>query len=326
MSEKDNLERYISDNAHNGENIENNSSQKKQPKQNNQKSKNDGLNYTNVQLDLLPMGDFYPDGTKISIRAASVGEIQAFSIVDDKNFIDITEKMNAMLSSCVRVMFIDGTKGSYKDIKDGDRMYLIFQIRELTFQQGPSLSKKVECDHCGHEFSIVYRTTKNQQYPKTIYGGTERPEKLEKYFDNNQKCYVFNIPNEKGTNVEYKIAPPNIGIQECFFTDLRSKVEENSKKPPNVSQMKLLQFMLWDRNYISTEGIKSKEDEIKNQMDMNTFQILNGAVNILAKVGIKDLQQECPNCSMEVYSELTFPKGASSIFVVPDFFEDFNRQ
>jgi hypothetical protein len=318
----DNLEKYIGENAHKGDG---NSNKPPTPNKNTGDNLGGGkdLNYTNIDLSSLPMGDYYKDGTKIKIRAASVGEIQSFAVVDDKNFIDITEKMNLVLSACIRLSFSDGSIGSYKDIKDGDRMYLIFQIRELTFQQGPALSKKVDCESCNHEFSMIYRTTKSQQYPKTIFSH-DRPEKLEKYYDKTDKCYVFKIPNSKGTKVEYRLSPPVIGVQECFFTDIRTKVEENQKRNPNVSQMKLLQFMLWDRNYISPEGIKEKEDEIKNY-DMKTFQILNSAVNILSEGGIKDLEQKCPNCGVEVHSELTFPDGASSIFVVSDFFKEFDR-
>ena len=53
------------------------------------------LDYTNVDLTMLPSGRFYKQGTKIKIRPAKVYEIQAYSVVDDKNFLDVTE-----LASC----------------------------------------------------------------------------------------------------------------------------------------------------------------------------------------------------------------------------------
>jgi len=195
---------------------------------------------------------------------------------------------------------------------------ILFQIRELTFQTGPALSKEVECEHCKHEFSIIYRTTSNNQYPKTLVNH-DFPEKMKKYFNNNLKCFELNI---EGT--QFKLAPPSIGVQESFFTDIRKKVEENQRKNPNVSQMKLLQFLLWDKNYISPEGIKSKEDEIK-KLDMTTFQILNSAVDKM-EFGLKELSQKCTNCGGEVRSEVTFPNGASSIFVIPDYFDKFDRE
>lgn len=276
------------------------------------------LEYINVDIHSLPLGIFYKDGTQIKIRAAKVEEVQAYSIVDDNNFVDITEKMNLLLSSCVRFINPDKSQGSYKDIKDGDRMYLIFQIRELTFQTGPALSKEVECEHCRHEFPIIYRTTSNSQYPKTLVNH-KFPEKLSKYWNKNLKCFEFNI-----NGVNYKMAPPTIGVQESFFEDIKKKVEENHKRNPNVSQMKLLQFLLWDRNYISAEGIKAKEDEIK-KLNMETFQILNSAVDNMV-FGMSELTQKCPNCGGEVHSEVTFPNGATSLFVIPDFFNKFDGE
>ncbi|MFW6009635.1 MAG: hypothetical protein ACOCP8_10265, partial [archaeon] len=59
--------------------------------------------------------------------------------------------------------------------------------------------------------------------------------------------------------------------------------------------------------------------------NMETFQILNSAINNMT-LGLKELKQNCPSCGGEVHSEITFPGGASSIFVIPDFFEKFDRQ
>jgi hypothetical protein len=316
MAEKDILEQYINDSTgdsnNNKNNDENYTPSSKMQKQSNM------MGYVSVDPSSLPLGKFYPDNIQIKIRSANVAEVQAFAMVDDRNYIDVTEKLNQLLSSCVKVTYSDGNVGSYKDLKDGDRTYLIFMIRELTFQQGPALSKIHECEHCNHEFQIVYRVTKNSQYPKTIQK-YDIPEKLEKYFNQSTKCYEFKIDG-----VDFRLAPPTIGIQESFFDDLRDKVQKNQKKNPNVSQMNLLQYLLWDRNYISSEGIKKKEQEIKT-MEMNTFQILNSAVNMM-KVGIKDLSQNCPNCGQEVHSELTFPNGISSLFIISNSFEEFDRQ
>ena len=65
-------------------------------------------------------------------------------MVDDNNFYDIVEKMNDMLQSCVRVKYSNGNIASFLDIKDQDRLYLIFTIRELTFQSGNTLAVNVQ--------------------------------------------------------------------------------------------------------------------------------------------------------------------------------------
>ena len=79
--------------------------------------------------------------------------------------------------------------------------------------------------------------------------------------------------------------------------------------------------MLFDRTTITDDGIKAKEDEFK-RMDMKTFQILNQAVDKMI-FGLKGLKMMCPECKEEVCTNMAFPDGASSLFVIPDFFDKF---
>ena len=75
----------------------------------------DLLNYLSVDLNALPAGIFYKPGTKIMIRAAEVHEVQAYSAIINENLVDVTEKMNEMLSRCVRIKFPNGSIGSYNE-------------------------------------------------------------------------------------------------------------------------------------------------------------------------------------------------------------------
>jgi hypothetical protein len=268
--------------------------------------------YLQVPLDVLPCGLFYKIGTKISIRAARVQEVQAYSVVDNNNYLDITEKMNQILGSCVKYVFPGGVQGSYKDLRDGDRLYLVFMIRELTFPGGKNLSKDVTCS-CSHEFKMELRSTSSDKVQKSFVN-YEMPDKLKPYFDTQERIFVFKIDG-----VDYKLAPPTIGIQEAFFGDIKSKVQV--EKSPNVAFLKLASFMLYDRNKISEDGLKAKEQEFK-RMDMKTFQILNQAVGKML-FGIKEMKNDCPSCGLEVHTDMTFPTGASNIFVIPDAFDEY---
>jgi len=282
----------------------------------NKQNDNAELGYLNVDISSLPLGIFYKPGTLIKIRAASVSEVQAYSVVDDRNIMDVTEKMNQLLSGCIKVLFPNGSMGSYKDIKDGDRMFLIFMIRELTFQQGNSIAKEVTCKYCTHDFKIPFRATSSQTIDGT-FEKHEMSEKLGKYYNQNIRAFEFDVEDAK-----YRLAPPTIGIQEIFFDNIKGKVQREQN--PNVSFMKIIPYMLWDRSSISDDGIKEKEQEFK-RMNMKTFQILNQAVNLM-EFGLKGLKMKCPSCGEEVHTEMTFPDGASSLFVIPDFFENFDSE
>lgn len=276
----------------------------------------DLLNYLSVDINALPAGMFYKPGTKIMIRAAEVHEVQAYSAIINENLVDVTEKMNEMLSRCVRVKFANGMVGSYKDIRDNDRIFLIFMIRELTFQKNINLAKDVKCEECEHEFKIQYRATPSKDHPKSFVN-YEVNEKLKPFFDQNERAFVFNVNGKV-----WKLAPPTISLQEDFFNYIKKEVEE--KRKPNVTFMKIIPYTLVHLRKISEDGIKAKEKEFK-EMDMEEFQFLNSAVSKM-EFGIKELKSICPSCGMEVHSEFTFPEGAASIFAIPDIFDKYTQK
>jgi len=229
-------------------------------------------------------------------------------MVDDNNFYDIVEKMNDMLQSCIRIKYSDGKLGSYLDIKDQDRLYLIFTIRELTFQQGNSLNVNVRCN-CGNELQVEL-TRKNFNFH-------EIDEKLLKFYNRNTGSYKFTTVNGK----TFELTPPNIGLQKAF-TDYIIK-ENNEKKSPNLAFLKIIPFMLSGRSNITYDGIKAKLKEFED-MDEVSFQFLNAAVGKMT-FGIKELKKTCA-CGEEIHTDMQFPNGASGIFVIHDAFEAYIKE
>jgi hypothetical protein len=261
------------------------------------------LQYFHFDIKDLPCGKFYPTGTSLMIRPAMVKEIQSYSMVDDNNFYDIVEKMNDMLQSCVRVKYSNGNIGSYLDVKDQDRLYLVFTIRELTFQKGNTLAVTVPHGAGDAQIELIRDNFKFH----------EIDEKLEKFFNKSKNCYVFKTINGK----EFELTPPNIGIQKAF-TDYIIK-ENNENRTPNLAFLKIIPFMLEGRNSITYEGIKAKLKDFE-EMDDISFQFLNAAVGKMT-FGIKELVKNING--EEVRAEMQFPNGASGIFVVHDAFEAF---
>jgi hypothetical protein len=268
----------------------------------------DDLQYFNCDIRELPCGQFYPVGSLFMVRPAKVKEIQAYSMVDDQNFYDIVEKMNDMLQACVRIKYPDGRVGSFLEIKDQDRLFLIFLIRELTFQQGNSLNVNAQCT-CGKDISLEL-TRKNFSFH-------EIDPNLVKYFSAGRNCYYF----ETKSGGQFELTPPNIGLQKAF-TDYIVK-ENNNKVAPNLSFLKIIPFMLGGRSNITYDGIKAKLVEFQNMTDSD-FQFLNAAVGKMT-FGIKELKKQC-ECGEEVTAEMQFPNGTSSIFVIHDAFEAYIKE
>jgi len=266
------------------------------------------LHFFNMDIRELPCGQFYPTGTLFMVRPAQVREIQAYSMVDDANFYDVVEKMNDMLQACVRIKYPDGKMGSFLEIKDQDRLFLIFLIRELTFQQGNSLAVTAKCG-CGSDVKI--------ELNRKSFVFHELDEKLDRFFNHSSRSYQFKTINGKS----FDITPPNIGLQKAF-TDFIIK-ENNEKRTPNLAFLKIIPFMMGGRTNITYDGIKAKVKEFE-EMDDISFQFLNAAINKMT-FGIKELKSIC-ECGEEVRTDMQFPDGAAGIFVIHDAFDAYIQE
>jgi len=229
-------------------------------------------------------------------------------MVDDTNYYDIIEKMNDMLSSCVRVKHLDGSYGSYLELKDPDRYYLIFLIRELTFQKGTTLSTKSKCS-CGEEVTIELMRSHFKNY--------DLNEKLIPYFDSRFNSFRFELKNDK----VFLLTPPTIGIQKSLTEYI---IRENiQKRKPNLSFLKIIPFTLVNKTSITQEEIKEELTKFENIDDVS-FQFLNSAVEKMT-FGIEKLIKYC-QCGLEIHTPMTFPNGPSAIFVIHDAFDQFIKK
>jgi hypothetical protein len=179
-------------------------------------------------------------------------------------------------------------------------------IRELTFQQGSSLTSAANCS-CGEQVSIELK----RENFKTF----EVSDKIAKFFDPQTLSFRFSVKNGRTFN----LAPPTIGLQKSF-TEYIVK-ENNEKRKPNLSFLKIIPFMLFDRTSITLDGIKAKLTEYE-KIDDISFQFLNSAVEKMS-FGIQKLKKQCATCGLEVTTDMTFPDGPSALFVVHDAFEQF---
>jgi hypothetical protein len=190
-------------------------------------------------------------------------------------------------------------------------------IRELTFQGGNTLTKDAQCPECSHDFQIPFRVTPNQNTPLT-FEIHEANQLIEDFFDTDECCYHLIVDN-----VRWSIGLPTIGIQECFYDEIKRNVQ--SDKKPDVAFMKIMPFLLHDQNEITPEGIKAKQKEFKAMDNIDLFDALNQIINNMT-VGIKGLKMKCPECGTEVHTELTFPGGASSLFSKPNILDRFRKK
>lgn len=262
-----------------------------------------------LNLSLLPSGGrFYREDFEIHIRAARVGEIRDFSTVDEENLKDVDDKLNSILVSCIKVMY-GSQKGSYRDILEEDRIYVILSIRELTFKNGeakilmPVGKKKCSTPSCKAQENVELKT-ENLQFNHV-------DELIERYYDETNRCYT--LPTK--SHGELTLAPPTIGVMRAITDYIRKREEEN--KSWDKSSLAILP-------YIQREWRGFNEREIFSAMtnfqgwDTGKYSLVYRLVEKM-KIGIKpEFVYACQSCDGEVTVPLSFPGGIKSLFIIQD--------
>jgi hypothetical protein len=268
--------------------------------------------YHNVPLDCLPsLGRFYPDNTRISIRAARVDEIREFSAIDENDIKDVTDKLTYMVSQCAKVYF-GNVPGSYRDLLSADRIVLILKIRELTFLDGMSSIKlpvpasACETVGCKPQDSVIFNSTK-------LNFTTPSPE-IEKYYDSVKKCY--NIKTKSfGVITLY---PPSIGVTSVVSNWIVEQAREEKKVDAALTE--ILQYLIGDWRRLNSKSIFNVLGELSS-WTTEKFTLVYRLIEKI-NIGIEfELKDRCETCGGEITVPITFPDGYKSLFVptVSDF-------
>ena len=268
--------------------------------------------YHNIPLDCLPsLGRFYPDNTRISIRAARVDEIREFSAIDENDIKDVTDKLTYMISQCVKVYY-GNVPGSYRDLLSADRIVLILKIRELTFLDGMSSIKlpvpatACETSGCKPQKEIIFNSTKlNFTIPS--------PE-LEKYYDIDNKCY--NIKTKSfGVITLY---PPTIGVTSIVANWIVEQAKEEKKVDAALTE--ILQYLVGNWRRLNNNSIFNILGEL-SAWSTEKFTLVYRLIEKI-NIGIEfEVKDTCETCGGEITVPITFPDGYKSLFVptVSDF-------
>jgi len=267
------------------------------------------VGYTTLDLTQFPsQGKFYRDDFEIHIRPAKVAEIRAFSTVDENNLREVDDGLNNLVLSCTKIMY-GNQRGSYKDVLEEDRIYLILAIRELTFKTGeqtlmmPVGKKGCKTGTCKAQESVELRTS-NLQFNSVV-------ESIEKYYDPAEKCYSVTT---KSYGV-IKMAPPTIGVMRAVTDYIREREEKNMGW--DKSTLAILPYLQREWRGWSDKDIFAKITSFQG-WDATKYTIVYRLAEDM-KVGVKpEMGFPCKSCGEEVTVPLTFPGGIKALFIIPD--------
>ena len=272
--------------------------------------------WKNLPVTLLPSsGIFYPEKTRIAIRAAEVKEIRHFSTIDEDDQLDIEEKLSYILDRCFRMDFPGEGVVSYKDLKQEDRFFIIMAIRDLTFVRGENsimLGVKKKCKgtpECPFNDGIELRTGVLSSY--------EIDRDIMKYYNPETRSFIFTI-KKTGKNIEMTV--PSIGVTQAISEFVRNEYKRNNIIDEGFIKIAPFIFPEWRDLTPDKIRIKSRESDFWSKEEYSLYFGLSEKIKIGTSLEAK---QKCHVCGdEEVTADITFPGGIRSLFLISDIFRE----
>lgn len=264
------------------------------------------IGWKNVPLENLPsQGLFYPDGTEVTIRAASVAEIRHWSTIDENDALGIDDMLNFVIERCCRIRMSE-RPANYKDLKEVDRFYLLFAIRDFTFKNGENRLYTTYQTEDGTEERI--------EITKDAINYFKPDEKLMKFYNADRKCFVFEMKSGEVFDLHF----PNLGVM--AFIKSYAKIKAQRQQQFDKAFLKYAPFIIpeW-KGLTDREYEKALQDSLSwsiqkiSLMDKIT-QMLASSINPEV-VYINDRGEEAT-------VPLSFRGGIKSLFLIPDILDE----
>jgi hypothetical protein len=252
-------------------------------------------------------GMFYPTGARFLIKSADSKVIRHFSTMNEEDPYSVDECLTDILTNCLKVQFPDRI-GSYKDLKEEDRIFVILAIKETTFPKGENrLAYTQVCYDCDHPNEIEVR--------KDIFTRTEINEKIAKYYSDEEKMFIVKTKNYG----DIRITPPSIGVMKEVTKYIKQKQLE--KRKISMDFLNILPYMVNDWRGFNDHSIKNLEVAYLRWNDKK-YGIMYKLVE-WAKVSVSEnITIACSKCGAEVTAPVQFPGGLKNLFVVSDISDE----
>ncbi len=252
--------------------------------------------------DLPTQGLFYPDGTEISIRAATGAEIRHWSALQEDDLSALDDMLNYIIERCSTIKYPDNKFSSWKDIKEVDRFYVLLAIREKTFVNGEN------------QLQVKISETENLTVTKEMIDYINFDDRLMKYYDPQKRLIILKFKNGK----EMELTLPSVGVTNWIkhYVQQKSRMQE----PFDQDFLNFAPFIVKDWRMLN--------DASYEQMAIDSQGWSNLEVSMLTKV--RDIFAETINPVVkykdaqggERQLPLNFLGGIKSIFLISDPFSE----
>jgi len=264
------------------------------------------IGWKNVPMDSLPsLGMFYATGTQVAIRAATVSEIRHWSTIDENDLLGLDDMLNFIIEKCCRIK-VPGKPGTYKDLKEIDRFYLIFAIRDYTFKNGENKLFVTVTDDDGIEQKI--------EVTKDSLDYFNPDEKLMKYYKQEDQC--FDIQMKSGE--KFKIYLPSLGIMNFIKNYIKNKQQANQNFDKTFIKYAPFLFSDWK---ILNQASYDKSVQESFTWSLQKISVMDKLVELLSS-SISPAVRYQSSGGGEGRTPLNFQGGVKSLFLISDIFDE----
>lgn len=260
------------------------------------------LGYLDIDVESLPTGGhFYPTGTSIKIRAARGEEIKHWSTMNDQDINQISQiddMLNYIVERCSYVKMPGLLGASWKDLKDVDRFYLLLAIREFTFPQGEN------------ELMVPLSEGKSMPVTKEMIDFIQIPEKIMKYYDSSERCFVFTLKTGK----KIRMHIPSLGVTQ--WCKNYSAAKQAAREGFDTDFMMYAPMLIADYRNLSQRAYEEMVSEASH-WSAGEWSLLAYVRDELMKASAAKIKYVDDN-GVEVTVPLTFRGGIKALFSIQD--------
>ena len=262
------------------------------------------LGWKQMPLENLPsQGLFYEANTQIAIRAATGAEIRHWSTIDENDLLGVDDMLNFIIEKCCRIK-VPGKPGSYKDLKEIDRFYLIFAIRDYTFKNGENKMMVNVSGTDGVDEKI--------EVTKDVIDYFKADDRLMNFYKSEEQTFHIKMKNGE----EFRLHMPTIGTM--IFIKNYLKGRQQGGQSFDKAFTKYAPFIFGDWKTLS-QNTYERAVQDSYAWSLHRISVMDKIVDILSN-SIKPQIRYVSTTGSESTAPLSFPGGIKSIFLISDIF------
>ena len=261
----------------------------------------DNVGWLKIPIETLPTkGMFYPDGFEISIRAARGEEIKHWSTMNDHDIQQLSRTddiLNYMIEKCCNVKNPNYPGNSWKDLKNVDRFYILFTIKEFTFLDGEN------------ELMVPISEGKDIPVTKDMIDFISVPDEVMKFYNPDKKCFTFNVG---GTAFNMHI--PSIGVNDWLKKYASQKI--NAREGYDEDFLTYAPMLIRDHRGLSQRDYEEmvSASRLWGVKEWSVVSYVTDKLSTATEPKIKYINED----GAEVEIPLTFRGGIRALFVLSD--------